>query len=328
MNGKHNHGGDMPVSDLFLEMDIIDEWDVAELEAEHQAQFEEETAQRSLEEQVVLSCAEKFQRLGLRLYEGLCEFGGSPKGGWLMLGDGEKQILGVVPSENEDAYFTGINEDGTPVLHYPVNNTARKNLDPLSDYIRMHLRCRNMSGTRRADLLRPVPLELHGKMGKAHLIKPKSGSHIWELTPLGARYGLAHGFLLLDGQKVCHTFFIPEKSLGTLKDLLHSGEKRESGAARKTISLEERLSRLAVGLPAKDTYAVERIKRLGAMPLEKYMQQHPETLEKLREKLPGEPINTVQEAAVRISEVWNTPGCSMETCKDLIWFLLVSPMTK
>lgn len=324
MDGQSSHVSDMPTSDLFSEMDMLDEWDAAELEAERRAMLKAEAAQRPLEEQVVLICAEQFQRLGLRLYEGLHEFDGGQKNRWLMIGDGEKQILSVLPLENESAYFTEINGKETPVLHYPANDGVRGKLASLPDYIEMYLRCGNVSGAQQPDLFRPVPPELHAKMGKARLIRPKPESYIWELTPLGAQYGLVHGFLLLAGQKVCHTFFIPAASLGELKELLADSQNiREE---RNRVPLKDRLSRMAVGLPGKDAYAVGLMKRLGNMPLEQYMSRWPDQLEKLKKELPGEQINTVQEAAARISEIWNTPGCSMEQCKNLIWYLLVAPM--
>lgn len=332
MKEQSSHVGDMPISELFLLADELNEADIAEVEAEFldEAEAKEEgfngtaadPAHRSLAEMVVLACAEQFQKLGLRLYEGIYGLDGGLQGGWL-IGNGEEQFLGVLPSENGDAYFTG----EMPILHYPTDDTAQEKLNSLPNYIKLCLRGGKVKGSCWVDPLRPVPPEFHEKMVRARLIKPRFGSYIWEPTPLGARYGLVHGFMLLDGRRTCHTFFIQAASLDALKDLLTGGRPNQGAQeSRKIIPLEERLNRMAVGLPGNDAYAVELVRRLGDMPLGQYMGQCPDKLEQLRKELPGGPVNTVREAAARISEVWHTPGCSMEQCKNLIWLLLVMPM--
>lgn len=300
---------EMPVSELFALEKMFSEGDAPE------------PAGRSLEEEVLLACAEQ----DLRLYEVAFEIGGERQGGWLF-GDGDRLLLGVVLVKEEEASFS------RKVMYYPEKDMASGNLLPLVYQIKLRLNAKRGKLPGWTDVLcpdwldelRPIPVELSEKMEQARLLRPEAGSGAWEPSPLGARYGIVRGFRFLDGQGACRTFFAAEEPLNELKDLLAGSQGVQE--SRKVIPMAERLARLAMGVPGNDAYAVELIKRLGDMPLEQYMGQCPDKLEQLRRELPGGPANTVGEAAVQISRVCHAPGCSAEQCKNLIWLLLVVPM--
>ena len=178
------------------------------------------------------------------------------------------------------------------------------------------------------DACSQVPPELHGKMAQARLIAPccegtEPAPGAWEVTPLGKQCGLTVGELPLDGNRSCRTFFVRDSSRKELLTLL--AETRFRGKARKVIPLAERLSLLAVGQPSNDAYGIMLLKQLGRMPLEQYMARCPDKLKLLRKELPGPPVNTVQEAAARISAAWRQDEGTTEQRKNWIWYLLASP---
>ena len=266
------------------------------------------------DQESTLASISLLRELGLRLY---CV---SDRKGYV-LSTGKKQVLCIVPSEGVDRFLNEAPGD-VAILYFPKNNIVPGKLEPLLDCVKRF--CGDVQ-KHQPDPFRPIPPELHGKMARARLIEPGFKSYAWELTPFGKQCGLVPGYLPLDKNRSCRTFFIRKESWKELEDLLTEARPGKS-TAWEIITMEERLKRLTAGLPGNDAYGVELLKRLGRMPLEQYMAWCPDTLENLCEKLPSlQSARTVQEAAARISNAWRSDPNTRKQCRGVIWRLLAWP---
>lgn len=154
----------------------------------------------------------------------------------------------------------------------------------------------------------PIPSDLLKQLSASSLrvlVKEKVGNKkYWFPTEYGRSLGILQGFRTDKNGKVHPLLCCTKEAIDDLRQTVSWGETREFNDTGEKVSFTQRIDAVNQGMTRNLSTLMDMIQRFGETPLTEYFKDHPDDLNEITCRVPGE-YNNYQQLAARLAPFQN-----------------------